>query len=165
MTIKGIDVSEHQGNIDWAKVKGNVSFVILRAGYGDAITYPNQIDRTFEKNYKGCKNNNIPCGVYWYSYAQSGKAFCDSIVKAFCGEIEKAGYYAGLYMSRSPLQNYISSDVAKRYTLWIAEYNSKCNYNGKHDMWQYSSSGTVPGIPVKVDLNLCLTDWSDWGKN
>ena len=32
MTIKGIDVSEHQGNIDWAKVKGNVSFVILRAG-------------------------------------------------------------------------------------------------------------------------------------
>ena len=52
MTIKGIDVSEHQGNIDWAKVKGNVSFVILRAGYGDAITYPNQIDRTFEKNYK-----------------------------------------------------------------------------------------------------------------
>ena len=30
MTIKGIDVSEHQGNIDWAKVKGNVSFVILR---------------------------------------------------------------------------------------------------------------------------------------
>ena len=46
MTIKGIDVSEHQGNIDWAKVKGNVSFVILRAGYGDAITYPNQIDRT-----------------------------------------------------------------------------------------------------------------------
>lgn len=52
MTIKGIDVSEHQGNIDWAKVKGNVSFVILRAGYGDAITYPNQIDRTFEKIIK-----------------------------------------------------------------------------------------------------------------
>ena len=195
MTIKGIDVSEHQGNIDWAKVKGNVSFAILRAGYGDAITYPNQIDRTFEKNYKGCKNNNIPCGVYWYSYAQSveaakqeakaclkvikgkkfecpiyfdleersqfnkGKAFCDSIVKAFCGEIEKAGYYAGLYMSRSPLQNYISSDVAKRYTLWIAEYNSKCNYNGKHDMWQYSSTGKIDGISGNVDVDYCYTDF------
>lgn len=196
MTFKGIDVSVHQGNINWTKVKGNVSFVILRAGYGDAISYPNQVDSTFEKNYKGCKDNGIPCGVYWYSYAQSveaakqeakaclkvikgkkfeypiyfdleeqsqfnkGRNFCDSIVKDFCTEIENAGYYAGLYMSRSPLQNYISTDVAKRYTLWIAEYNSKCNYNGKHDMWQYKSTGKISGISGNVDMNYCYKDFS-----
>lgn len=195
MTFKGIDVSVHQGNINWTKVKGNVSFVILRVGYGNAISYPNQVDSTFEKNYKGCKDNGIPCGVYWYSYAQSveaakqeakaclkvikgkkfeypiyfdleeqsqfnkGKNFCDSIVKAFCTEIENAGYYAGLYMSRSPLQNYISTDVAKRYTLWIAEYNSKCNYNGKHDMWQYKSTGKISGISGNVDMNYCYKDF------
>lgn len=189
--LKGIDVSYHQGNIDWSKVK--VDFAILRAGYGDAINYPKQIDDMFERNYKGCKENGIPCGVYWYSYAQSveaakreakaclkvikGKKFeypiffdleessqfskgnCDSIVKAFCGEIEKAGYFAGLYMSRSPLQTYISSDVAKRYTLWIAEYNRKCNYSGSYGMWQYSSKGKVAGINGNVDLNYCYTDY------
>lgn len=201
MTLKGIDVSVHQGNVDWKKVKGNVSFVILRAGYGDAISYPKQIDSTFSQNYKGCKDNGIPCGVYWYSYAQSveaakqeakaclsvikgkkfeypiyfdleeqsqfakGRNFCDSIIKAFCGEIEKAGYYAGLYMSRSPLQTYVSADVAKKYTLWIAEYNSKCNYGGSYGMWQYSSTGKISGINGNVDMNYCYKDFPTKIKN
>ena len=200
-TKKGIDVSIHQGKIDWSKVKGNVSFVILRAGFGDALAYPKQIDSTFEYNYKGCKDNGIPCGVYWYSYANSvesakkeakaclsvikgkkfeypiyfdleesaqlsrGKTFCDSIVKAFCSEIENAGYYAGLYMSRSPLQTCISSDVAKKYTLWIAEYNSKCNYAGSYDMWQYSSKGKISGISGNVDMNYCYKDFPTAIKN
>ena len=61
---KGIDVSEHQGIIDWGKV--STDFVILRAGYGREI---NQKDKQFDTNYKGCKDHNIPCGAYWYSYA------------------------------------------------------------------------------------------------
>ena len=67
-TLKGIDVSEHQGLIDWKALKENekIDFAILRAGYGRVLS---QKDRTFEQNYTGCKNNNIPCGVYWYSYA------------------------------------------------------------------------------------------------
>lgn len=195
MTFKGIDVSHYQRNINWIKVKGNVDFAILRAGYGDAISYPNQIDSTFETNYKGCKNNNIPCGVYWYSYAKSvaearqeakaclsvikgktfeypiyfdleektqfakGKAFCESIVKAFCNTLEEAGYYAGLYMSRSPLQQYISTSTASRYALWVAEYNSQCNYSGSYGMWQYTSSGKVNGISGNVDCNYCYVDY------
>ena len=35
--LKGIDVSEHQGTIDWNQVKGNIDFAILRAGYGITI--------------------------------------------------------------------------------------------------------------------------------
>ena len=68
--MKGIDVSEHQGNIDWTAVKqgNNVQFVIIRAGYGRELS---QRDTQFEKNYTGCKNHNIPCGAYWYSYATS----------------------------------------------------------------------------------------------
>lgn len=88
-----------------------------------------------------------------------GKSFCDSIVKAFCNTLEEAGYYAGLYISRSPLQTYISSDVAKRYALWIAEYSSKCNYSGDYGMWQYSSSGKVNGISGNVDMDYCYTDY------
>jgi len=66
---KGIDVSVHQGEIDWKKVKSDaVKFAILRAGYGREIT---QKDAQFEKNYAGCKVNAIPVGAYWYSYAVS----------------------------------------------------------------------------------------------
>ena len=45
--LKGIDVSKHQGNINWEKVKesGMVQFVILRAGYG---RFTSQIDPKFE---------------------------------------------------------------------------------------------------------------------
>lgn len=64
--MKGIDVSKHQGNIDWSKV--HVDFAIIRAGYGKELS---QKDEQFENNYAGCKKNNIPCGVYWYSYATS----------------------------------------------------------------------------------------------
>lgn len=67
---KGIDVSHHNGTIDWAKVKnsGNVQFAIIRAGFGKNIS---QKDKQFERNYIGCKENNIPVGAYWYSYAGS----------------------------------------------------------------------------------------------
>ena len=64
--MKGIDVSKHQGNIDWSRVK--VDFAIIRAGYGKELS---QKDSKFDDNYAGCKKNNIPCGVYWYSYATS----------------------------------------------------------------------------------------------
>lgn len=63
----GIDVSTFQKNINWSKVKSNqISFAIIRAGYGREIS---QKDSYFETNYKGCKNNNISTGAYWYSYA------------------------------------------------------------------------------------------------
>lgn len=88
-----------------------------------------------------------------------GKSFCDSIVKAFCNELEKAGYWAGLYISRSPLQTHISSDVAKRYALWIAEYDDKCNYNGDYGIWQYSSKGKVAGVSGNVDCDYCYIDY------
>lgn len=67
---KGIDVSYHNGTIDWKAVKnsGSVQFAILRAGYGKSIS---QKDKQFENNYAGCKLNEIPCGAYWYSYALS----------------------------------------------------------------------------------------------
>jgi GH25 family lysozyme M1 (1,4-beta-N-acetylmuramidase) len=73
--------------------------------------------------------------------------------------LEEAGYYAGLYISRSPLQTYISDTVAKRYALWIAEYASKCNYSGSYGMWQYSSSGKVSGVSTNVDLDYCYVDY------
>ena len=57
----GIDVSHYQGNIDWGKVKkANKSFAILKAMYETN----HKPDEYFEKNYQGCKSNNIELGVY-----------------------------------------------------------------------------------------------------
>ncbi|MDE6796783.1 MAG: glycoside hydrolase family 25 protein [Ruminococcus sp.] len=64
MATNGIDVSEWQGLIDWQNVK--TDFCIIRAGYGRLVT---QKDKYFDENYNGCKNNSIPCGAYWFSYA------------------------------------------------------------------------------------------------
>lgn len=67
--MKGIDVSVHNGNIDWGKVKsGGIDFAILRAGYGRLAS---QKDEKFEQNYAGAKAAGIPVGAYWYSYAMS----------------------------------------------------------------------------------------------
>ena len=62
----GIDVSRWQGQIDWKSIR--TDFVIIQAGFGREVS---QKDIQFEANYNGCKANNIPCGAYWYSYANS----------------------------------------------------------------------------------------------
>lgn len=61
---KIIDVSEHQGTIDFTKVKGNVEGVIIRAGYGS-----NNIDKQWVRNITECNRLGIPAGAYWFSYA------------------------------------------------------------------------------------------------
>ncbi|MCR2041974.1 hypothetical protein DMP11_08075 [Parvibacter caecicola] len=64
----GIDVSEHQGVIDWAKVKADgVKFAIIRVGYGS--DYTAQDDKYFFRNVEGARANGIAIGVYLYSYA------------------------------------------------------------------------------------------------
>ena len=66
----GIDVSSHQGNINWEAVsKTGIDFAIIRLGYGDNLTNPNQDDKQFYNNINGATKYNIPYGVYLYSYA------------------------------------------------------------------------------------------------
>ncbi|MBQ8921529.1 MAG: hypothetical protein IJ060_05135 [Oscillospiraceae bacterium] len=67
--MKGIDVSVHNGKIDWQKVRADgIEFAILRAGYGRLAS---QKDDRFEENYSGAKAAGIPVGAYWYSYAMT----------------------------------------------------------------------------------------------
>lgn len=65
---KGIDVSYHQGIIDWGKVKQtDIEFVLIRCGYGDDDI--GQDDKYFKQNIQGCSENNIQYGIYIYSHA------------------------------------------------------------------------------------------------
>lgn len=186
---KGIDVSYHNGTIDWKKVKqSEVEYAIIRCGYG--IDDKKQDDKKWEENVKGCVDNNIPYGVYLYSYADTvekasseadhairllqGKKFkypvyydleedklrdkltkqqIADIAQTFCDKLSAKGYTVGIYANKDWFTNYLTDSRFNNWIKWVAQYNTVCNYHGKYDMWQCSSTGSVPGISGRVDLN------------
>ncbi len=74
--VKGVDISEMNGPVDFAALKrAGVQFVIIRCGYGS--DYPGQQDTEFEANVRKAEAAKVPWGVYHYAYATSaagGKA-------------------------------------------------------------------------------------------
>ena len=79
--MKGIDVSVHNGFIDWHAVKNaGIDFAICRTGYGKS-----GIDETFQRNVNAAHEAGLICGAYHYSYALTPS---DAIVEAqFCKRI------------------------------------------------------------------------------
>ena len=70
MEVKMIDVSVHNGVIDWDKVKASgIGGVLMRCGYGSDIE--SQDDKMFKRNADECSRLGIPFGVYLYSYAKN----------------------------------------------------------------------------------------------
>lgn len=64
-----IDVSGHDGLIDWDSAKEHIEGVIIRIGYGDDYAY--QDDKQAVQNMDECERLGIPYGVYIYSYAMT----------------------------------------------------------------------------------------------
>ena len=87
------------------------------------------------------------------------KSVVSAMCKTFCNALEDAGYFAGIYISRSPAQTILDDTCKTRYALWLAEYSSKCNYSGSYGMWQYSDKGSVSGINGNVDMDYCYVDY------
>lgn len=191
----GIDVSSHQGNIDWASVKAaGINFAIIRVGYRGSQTGALVEDSCFRKNIQGATANGINVGVYFFTQATteaeaveeasmaltlcsgynlsypifvdtengSGAARANGLdkgtrtacVAAFCKTIANGGRKAGVYASKSWYNNKIDASAFSNYFIWVAQYNTTCNYKGKYNMWQYSSKGSVPGIKGNVDVNI-----------
>jgi GH25 family lysozyme M1 (1,4-beta-N-acetylmuramidase) len=69
---KGVDISHWDGSVNFKKLAKEVDFVIIRCGYGSNTT--SQDDRKFETYVKGCRDNNIPYGVYLYAHAKTVSA-------------------------------------------------------------------------------------------
>lgn len=76
------------------------------------------------------------------------------IVNAFCKTVANAGYKPGVYSGKYWYMNKLNASELEHYTIWVAQYNTVCNYPGKYDIWQYTSTGKVPGISGNVDLNI-----------
>ena len=65
MIKSGIDVSYHQGTIDWKKVADSgIQFAMIRAGYGKST-----VDEKFIENIVGADTSGLKVGVYWFIYA------------------------------------------------------------------------------------------------
>lgn len=67
----GIDVSEHQGVIDWAAVATQVDFAVIRLGYRGYTSGGMALDAYYSANIAGATEAGIPVGVYFYSQATS----------------------------------------------------------------------------------------------
>lgn len=93
------------------------------------------------------------------SQFKKGKKFCSDLVTTFCTELEKAGLFAGLYCSTSPLETYISEEVRERFVVWCADYRGRCYYKGDCGIWQ-SGVGKVNGINGDCDIDTGYVDYS-----
>lgn len=112
------------------------------------------------KNLKG-KNITYPVYIDMEDNTYQGKksaATLASVCNSFCNTISNAGYKAGVYASLSWFNNKIGN-ITATHSKWVAQYNSTCTYKGTYDMWQYSSSESVPGIASRTDVNYCYKNF------
>lgn len=84
-------------------------------------------------------------------HSKLSRAQRTKILNAFCEEIEKAGYKAGIYCGEYWLKTYLTASKLNYY-LWVAKY-SKNKPTTKYNAWQYTDKGTIPGIKGKVDIS------------
>ena len=91
-------------------------------------------------------------------YASYGRDKNTAICNAFLGVIAKAGYLPMYYSYTSFVDSYMNMEELERYEgWWIANY---LGYIGVDNaaVWQHSSSGQVPGVPGRCDLNRMYCD-------
>lgn len=137
-----IGVYHYSQAISEAEAKSEAEFTIkVIKAYKDKITLPVAHDWEFG----GRLNSSIA--------SKMGKQRCKQICDAFCRQIRAAGFAPMVYANLSTLNSYIASDIYKDWPIWVAQYNSKCDYKHPYYMWQYSSGGSVPGIDGRIDMN------------
>lgn len=98
------------------------------------------------------------------SQFDKGKGFCTQLVEAFCSELEKAGYYAGVYCSTYWFTNFVDEKVREKRPAWIADYRAECGYKGDYGIWQYDAA-EVPGVQNECDRDWGYVDYSEYIKS
>lgn len=168
--LHGIDVSSHQGKIDWNLVKPNIEFAIIRCGYGS--DFKNQDDSRFAENVEACEKLGIPYAVYLYSYAKTEQSISSEVGhtlrmisghKPFCVYIDMEDGSTA-YLGKTVLTNFAlkfcklitengfkAGVYANQY--WFQTYLdvaeiSKAGYS----IWCAKYSTSEPDIAAKFDI-------------
>lgn len=157
VTAQGIDVSEHQGRIDWDAVKASgIDFAILRIGFG-APSWGGRVDYQFSRNISECERLGIPYGIYIYSYARDDQQAADEasmVIDCLSGHNPRLPVYYDLE-DKSIIADGRQSGIASRARIF-------CN--------RISAAGYNPGIYANLYwFNNILTDsvfksgsWDHW---
>lgn len=197
-TVLGVDVSVHQGEIDWQKVAdAGMEFAMIRVGYrGYGSEGKMMPDANFEANIQGALDAGLKVGVYYFSQAiteeearQEAEYVLEQIkdydvtypvvfdwerqnysgsrtqkvpdvenmgnlANTFCQTIQEAGYEPMVYFYQFQAYNYYDLSQIMAYPFWVAQYTDTPTFYYDFDMWQYSSTGRVPGIQGNVDLDI-----------
>lgn len=197
-TVLGIDVSSHQGEIDWQQVAASgIEAAFIRVGfrgYGSEGTL--NMDSRFQENLVGAMSAGIKVGVYFYSQAitaleaaEEARFVLDALggipldypvvfdwetVSAdgartkgldntvltdcaitFCETVSMAGYKPMIYYNKPVAYTHYQLERLVQYDKWFAQYGvTKPDMYYDYRIWQYSDSGSVPGIDGKVDMDL-----------
>lgn len=198
-SLLGIDISEHQQDIDWDAVKeAGVEFVMIRVGYRGYESGALRLDEAAQDHYQGAKAAGLKVGAYFFSQAvntaeamEEARFTLDVIQDwelempvvydweyisdearthavesqdltyctiTFCNAIRDAGYTPVIYFNQHQSEYLLHLEELTDYGFWLAMYSDRMTYPYKLAMWQYTCSGTVPGISGTVDLNLYFPD-------
>lgn len=76
------------------------------------------------------------------------------ILKTFCEVIKNAGYKPGVYSGAYWYRTHVIASEIEQYHIWVAQYNKELTYQGRYDIWQYTSDGSISGIKGRVDMNI-----------
>lgn len=77
-----------------------------------------------------------------------------SCAQAFCETVEEAGYTGGVYFNQAYGYEQLNLYSLRDHVLWLAEYDDHPSFLYDFQMWQYTASGTVPGVDGDVDMNI-----------
>ncbi len=158
--MEGIDISEHNGDIDLTKYTNN--FVIIRIGY-----YYDSLDKKALRNIQLCEQLGIPYGIYLYSYATNVNEaaqeayFTLNMINKYCSKVR-----VGVWYDMEDADNYKANRGALVGSLMTDMCNTYCNIirNAGYFTGVYSSSWWfnyyLPG------LNSSYAKWvANWGTN
>jgi GH25 family lysozyme M1 (1,4-beta-N-acetylmuramidase) len=193
----GIDVSSHQGVIDWQQVKDyGIEFAIIRLGYR-GYDYGNIcLDEQAVYNLTQAKAVGLKVGAYFFSQALNTKEVDEEIAFMFeilgeqylamplvldweipaanarsarmdartltdiqlhfCKAVSDMGYRPMVYFNWTQSEKLYFLHELEEYPFWLALYQDRMTYPWKVEMWQYTNTGRVPGIPGDVDINVYM---------
>lgn len=146
-TKKGIDVSHHQGTIDWQKVKNDgIDFAIIRCGYGG--NYTSYDDRQWLRNVSECERLGIPYGVYLYSYSENvedAKSEAAHVLRLLKGHNPVYGVYYDLEDENTTgkVSNTTIGTIAKTFCDQISASGYKVGIYASKYWWQSKLTSSV----------------------
>ena len=162
-TARLVTDSYFHSNIKSAQAAG------IRVGVYFVTQAINEAEAREEANYclAVLKNYNLQLPVFLDVEGSHGgrgdkidRATRTVVCNAFCSQMTAAGRTAGVYSSLNWFRNNIDMNQLTQYSIWNAQYAEQREWNQTRvDMWQFTSSGAVPGIAGRVDMNRIYVKW------